>query len=53
MSHTAGISWAEANQRYLTQAIAEVREEIESSLDRKASVGSQNHGKSATIGTKQ
>jgi hypothetical protein len=49
MTHTAGISWAEANQRHLTQAIAEVREEIESSLDRKASVGSQNHGKSATM----
>jgi hypothetical protein len=48
MSHTAGISWAEANQRYLTQAIAEVREEVESSLDRKASVSSQNHGKSAS-----
>lgn len=44
MSHTAGISWAEANQRHLTHAIAEVREEIESSLDRKASVGNQNHG---------
>jgi AAA+ superfamily predicted ATPase len=45
MNHTAGISWAEANQRHLTHAIAEVRKEIESSLDRKASMDNQNHGK--------
>ena len=33
MSYTTDFSWPEANQRHLMQAIAEVRQEIEASLD--------------------
>src|SRR5438309_5666242 len=33
MSYTTDFSWPEANQRHLMQAIAEVRQEIEDSLD--------------------
>lgn len=38
MSHTADISWPEANQRHLMEAIAEVRLEIESSPEHKSSL---------------
>src|SRR5579859_6043393 len=38
MSHTAEMSWPEANQRYLMEAIAEVRLELEYSLESKSSL---------------
>jgi hypothetical protein len=51
MSH-AGIPWLEGNQRYLMQAIAEVRQEIESSLAHKNNDGRQSNGRNvATPGS--